>query len=180
MEIRPVVPNDAKELLEIYAPYVLETAVSFETAVPTEEEFRRRICETLKFYPYIAAVENGSIIGYAYAGRLYRRAAYDWSAETTVYISRNLRGNGAGSALYKRLEEILAGQNITNLYACITGDNGQSIAFHEKMGYKIAARFAKCGFKLGEWHDVVWMEKFIGSHDSQPSAIVPAKNSEKV
>ena len=104
MKIEFVRPEDAAELLAIYAPYVLETAISFEYEVPTVEEFRQRILDTAAKYPYLKAVEQGRILGYAYAHPFIDRRAYDWSVETTIYLQREARGNGIGRALYEALE----------------------------------------------------------------------------
>ena len=92
--IRPVTEADAEKLLAIYAPYVTDTFVTYEYTVPTVEEFRERIRNTLQAYPYFAAVENGRIIGYAYASAFHPRRAYLWSAEATVYLERGVRGRG--------------------------------------------------------------------------------------
>ena len=117
--IRPVTEADAEKLLAIYAPYVTDTFVTYEYTVPTVEEFRERIRNTLQAYPYFAAVENGRIIGYAYASAFHPRRAYLWSAEATVYLERGVRGRGVGRLLYERLEEALKQQNVQNVNACI-------------------------------------------------------------
>ena len=88
MIIRTVTEKDAHELLEIYRPYVEDTAITFEYDVPSVEEFAERIRRISANYPYIAAVENGKIAGYAYAGVFKNRAAYDWSVEVTVYVKK--------------------------------------------------------------------------------------------
>ena len=113
--IRPVTEADAEKLLAIYAPYVTDTFVTYEYTVPTVEEFRERIRNTLQAYPYFAAVENGRIIGYAYASAFHPRRAYLWSAEATVYLERGVRGRGVGRLLYERLEETLKQQNVQNV-----------------------------------------------------------------
>ena len=82
---RYVVPEDAKRLLEIYAPYVENTAITFEYDVPTLEEFIERIRHTLEKYPYIVALNNGTIVGYAYAGMFHEREAYSRCVETSIY-----------------------------------------------------------------------------------------------
>ncbi len=119
-KIRTVTPDDAPALLQIYSYYVKNTAISFEYDVPTIDEFRRRIEHTLLKYPYIAAEDNGKIIGYAYAGPFKERAAYDWAVETTIYVDKDSRGGGIGKALYLELESILKKQGILNLNACIS------------------------------------------------------------
>lgn len=167
-KIRVARKEDAEKLLKIYAPYVENTAITFEYTVPTKDEFKKRIENTLKKYPYIAAERNDEILGYAYAGELYHREAYMHSAETSIYVARNGRGRGIGTVLYDELEKLLLKQGITNLYACIayaeTEDefltNG-SVRFHEKRGFSIAGKFNKCGYKFNRWYDVVWMEKQI-------------------
>lgn len=173
LTIRMAVKEDAPELLAIYAPYVKNTAISFEYQVPTREEFTLRIANTLTSYPYLVALREGSILGYAYASAFHPRAAYGWSAELSIYVAEQLRGSGAGTRLYQALESILKKQNVLNLNACIAYPNPGSISFHEKMGYKMAGHFTKCGYKLGAWWDMVWMEKMLGEHPEHPKNFVP-------
>lgn len=178
--IRTVTPDDGEELLAIYAPYVIKTAITFEYEVPTPAEFRKRISHTLSRYPYIAAVGENEILGYAYTGSFVGRPAYDWSAETTIYISENKRKLGLGGYLYGVIEDISRAQHITNLNACIgfteTEDEfltGNSVEFHEHLGYDRVGEFHKCGFKFGRWYNMVWMEKMIGDHDGKPLPMIP-------
>ena len=119
IKIRPATEADAAEILNIYAPYITDTAITFEYDVPTLEEFTGRIRHTLEKYPYLVAVRDSEIIGYAYAGAFYGRAAYDWSAETTIYVKKGCRHIGVGTLLYQALETALKAQNIIYLYACI-------------------------------------------------------------
>ena len=110
MKIRIATTEDAKEIRKLYAPYVLNTAVSFEYEVPSVEEFQNRIGNTLKEYPYLVAVENNAIIGYAYASAFHSREAYKHSAELSVYVKQNYKGQGIGRRLYSKLEELLLKQ----------------------------------------------------------------------
>lgn len=173
MNIRTAVPEDAPSLIKIYAPYVLDTSITFEYEVPSREEFAGRIRSTLEKYPYLVAEDDGDIRGYAYASPFKSRAAYDWSVETSIYIHPDARHRGVGTALYSRLEELLHRQRVCNLCACITYPNPVSISFHERFGYKVAAHFNAAGFKLGSWHDIVWMEKELCPHDLPPLPFVP-------
>ena len=171
MRIRSATPEDAGRLLEIYAYYVVNTAITFEYDVPTLEEFRARIVQTLAKYPYLVLEEDGVIVGYAYAGVFKNRAAYLYSCETSIYIDRDKRRNGYGRILYEALEEALKAIGIKNLYACI-GDpisedeylTKDSESFHRRLGYTKVGSFHKCGYKFGRWYDMIWMEKFIGDH----------------
>ena len=119
LTIRTAVEHDAEALLQIYAPYVKKTAITFEYDVPSVEEFAGRISKVLQKYPYLVAEVNGEPVGYAYAGPFKERAAYDWAVETTVYVREDMKKSGIGRALYTALEEALAAQGILNLNACI-------------------------------------------------------------
>lgn len=173
MNIRIANVKDAKDLLHIYEYYVKNTSITFEYDTPTIEEFKSRISTTLIKYPYIVAEENGKIYGYAYASAFKSRRAYDWSVETSIYVQAGKGSHGVGTLLYNELERLLKLQNIINVNACITYPNEKSQEFHEKFGYKKVAHFTKCGYKFGQWHDMIWMEKFINEHNATPKEIIP-------
>ena len=161
VQIRTVVPDDAEELLAIYAPYVEKTAVSFEYEVPGLQEFTDRIRKTLTRYPYFAAESDGEILGYAYTGPFVGRAAYSWSAETTIYLKEDRKRMGLGRKLYEAIEAVSKAQNIQNLNACIgypEADDGyltrNSVQFHTHMGYSPIGEFHKCGYKFGRWYSM--------------------------
>lgn len=165
--------EDAAALAAIYAPYVESTSITFEYTPPSAEVFAERIREILPRYPYYVAEENGIPVGYAYASAFKGRAAYDWSVETSIYLDESHTHRGIGHILYQTLEETLRCQNVHNLCACITYPNPQSITFHESLGYRTVAHFTASGYKLGAWHDVIWMEKAILSHDLNPHPFIP-------
>lgn len=176
--IRTAVLQDAEALLEIYAPYVKNTAITFEYDVPTVEEFAGRMSNVLRRYPYLVAEVNGEPAGYAYAGPFKERAAYDWAVETTVYVKEDMKKHGIGRALYEALEKTLAAQGILNLNACIAFPEKEdeylatdSVKFHKKMGFSEVGRFHKCGCKFGRWYHMVWMEKHIGTHEENPAEV---------
>ena len=170
--LRKATKNDGEALAAIYKHYVENTAITFEYVAPTGEEFAERIAHKSEKYPFIIAEEDGRPVGYAYASEYRERAAYSWDVETSVYLDLEHQGRGIGKRLYSALEEILKLQNVVNLYACITYPNEQSIAMHESMGYKFIGRFHAAGFKMGQWRDVSWFEKRIGSWDS-PEPVIP-------
>lgn len=177
--IKVATPGDAAEMFAIYHYYVETSAVTFDDPhdALSVERFADKIAHTLERYPWLIAVSNDSIIGYAYAGPLRERAAYDWSAEATVYLTPEKRGKGTGRALYTELERLLALQGIRAIYACITTTSrtddphltNASPRFHERMGYKPVGTFANCGNKFGLWYDCIWMRKEIGETDDNPS-----------
>ena len=169
IEICAVRPENAERLLEIYSYYVKNTAISFEYEVPFLEEFRERIVNISKKYPYICAIVDGTIIGYAYAGVFHVREAYKHSVELSIYVYLERRSGGCGRALYDALEERLKAQGIKNLYACIAVPpkkadeylSFDSMKFHKKMGFKLAGHFHACGKKFDRWYDMIYMEKII-------------------
>ena len=173
ISLRVATPADASSLLAIYAPYVRDTFISFEYDVPTEEEFAGRIATTLRRYPYIVATDgSGAPLGYAYLGAFHAREAYDWAAETSIYVDGAARGRHVGKLLHGALEEAARICGLTNLEACIAyPDQGGSVGFHERMGYRMVGRFEKCGYKLGAWRDMVWMEKHIAPHAETPAPV---------
>ena len=175
LKIRIASAKDAAALLEIYAPYVKNTAITFEYEVPSLQEFERRFENILKKYPYLVAETDGKIVGYAYVSAFKERAAYDWAVETSIYIDKKLKRMGIGKKLYSVLEEILKKQNILNLNSCIAFADiedeflkNDSVYFHEKCGYSMVGKFHKCGCKFGKWYSMVWMEKFLGEHNENP------------
>ena len=168
MQIRVAEEKDAATLLEIYSYYVEKTAITFEYETPSIEEFTQRIHNIKVKYPYIVAEEKGEILGYAYGSAFHPRAAYGWCAEMSVYVQRGIHGKGVGTALYEKMEELLKKQNIVNLFACITHPNAESEAFHAARGYEKKAHFEQCGYKLGKWWDIVWMQKVIASNEETP------------
>ena len=163
--------NDAEKILEIYKPYVENTTITFEYNVPTIEEFRERIREILKDYPYIVCEYGNEIVGYAYAHRIWSRAAYQWDAELSIYTNEKYAGNGIGKKLYGILLEILKLQNVVNVYGLVTYPNKSSEKLHKYFGFKKVAFFENVGFKFGKWIAVTWFEKTINPYFENPDSI---------
>lgn len=163
--------KDAEEILNIYKPYIENTTITFEYEVPTIVEFRERIREILEEYPYIVCVYEGKITGYAYAHKIWSRAAYQWDAELSVYTDENYAGNGIGKKLYKILIEILKLQNVVNIYALVTYPNKSSEKLHNYFGFKKVALFENSGYKFGKWIGVTWFEKAISKYPKNPNPI---------
>ena len=163
--------NDAEKILEIYKPYVENTTITFEYNVPTIEEFRERIRGILKDYPYIVCEYGNEIVGYAYAQRIWSRAAYQWDAELSIYTNEKYAGNGIGKKLYGILLEILKLQNVVNVYGLVTYPNKSSEKLHNYFGFKKVAFFENVGFKFGKWIGVTWFEKAINPYFENPESI---------
>ncbi len=154
--LRLATENDAHAMLAIYEPFIHDTAFTFELVSPSMDEFRRRIRDTIKQHPWLVCedLEAGKIMGYAYAGKHHERAAYQWSANVSIYIAADQHRQGIGRKLYAALFRILAEQGYCNLYGGITLPNAPSVALHESFGFKPTALYKSVGFKFGDWHDV--------------------------
>lgn len=156
MELRVATPADARALLEIYGPYVTETSITFETEVPTLEEFQRRIRDISKQFPYLVAEENGEILGYAYAHPYHERAAYHWTVETSIYVKMDCHRKRIGARLYGALLALLRLQGVHTACAAITMPNDRSMAFHEKMGFQLGGVLPAIGYKFGTWYGTAY------------------------
>lgn len=169
--IRDAKVTDAKAIQTIYTPYVETTAITFEYNVPSKEEFCRRIETVQQKYPWIVAMVNGKVVGYAYASAFKPRDAYQWAIETSIYVDNNNKRSGIGRQLHEALEQRLKMQGILNMNACISFIDPEdeyltqdSVRFHERLGYQKVAHFHQCGKKFNRWYDMIWMEKMIGEH----------------
>ena len=160
--IRPATPADASACRAVYAPYVRDTTVTFETEVPAVEEFAGRLARALERHDWLVAELDGRILGYAYAGPVKERAAYHWSCEVSVYLDPGARGNGLGRALYRELFGRLEARGFRRLLAIIALPNDASVALHRAMGFREAGRLERIGFKHGRWLDVTWMQADLG------------------
>ena len=170
MQLRFADPRDTAACLAIYAQYI-DTSITFETALPSEDEFAGRIRAYGTVYPWLVAEENGEIL--AYAHRAQERAAYDWNAELSVYVSKDAAGRGLGTRLYRALLALLKEQGVRTAYGVVTMPNDASAALHRKLGFRQLGIYHNTGYKNGSWRDVVWFETHIGSFDGVPEPIRP-------
>lgn len=169
--VRTAHPDDAAALAEIYTPFVLGSAISFEEVPPTVEEMRERIRATLEWTPWLCATNRSDVSGFAYASRHRERAAYRWSVDVTAYVHERFRGRGAGRRLYERLFEILERQGFRRAYAGVTLPNDASVALHRALCFEPIGIYRHVGWKLGAWHDVAWFGRAIGANDgAEPPA----------
>jgi len=171
--------DDAEAISKIYAPYVLKTAVTFEYIPPAKEEFIERISNSLPMYPYLVAEIDGKVIGYSYASRFHKRAAFDRAVEVSIYLDENVRGGGIGRALYEKMEAILTAQKLCDMYVSIAVTEKEdeyltnaSPDFHHKMGFKDIALFDNVGYKFGRWYGLKWMRKILNEKNSDMPEIL--------
>ena len=181
--IRTARAEDIEPMRTIYEHYVLNSAATFNgpDEVPAPEAFAAKVTRILTRYPWLAAVRDGEVLGFAYAAPYRERAAYAWDVETTIYLHPDVRGRGIGRALYTRLEELLRAQHVRTMYACVTHTDrtddpnltDASPRFHEAMGFTVCGTMRACGFKFGRWYDILWFEKKLISGESAPEPFIP-------
>ena len=175
LTLRVATPEDGAILSDIYAHYVNTSAISYEYIAPDAAEFSTRISHKLEKYPYTVAELDGAPVGYAYACPLGSRPAFDWSVEAAIYIREDCKGMGIGKALYQKLETILKAMGIRTVTAAVASVSHDdpyltdaSIRFHLAMGYTPVGTFHNAGCKFGRWYDLTWLEKAIGTYETQP------------
>ena len=161
--IRLATKADIPAILNIYAPYVQNTAISFEYRVPTLEEFTDRFLDITARFPWLVWEEQGQVLGYVYASLPFGRAAYRWVAASSIYLAPAAQGKGIGTKLYAALEAVLAALGYRKTYAIITSDNPGSLRFHERNGFHFLCEFPECGVKFQKLYNVIWMEKNLNS-----------------
>ncbi len=173
MLLRTARVEDGAALCSIYHPYVMETAITFVMKEPTAESFAGKIQSLIPQYPFIVCEENGKAVGYAYAAELRPHDAYQWDAELSVYVDRDFHGRGIGRKLYAALLELLKIQGYQTVYGVLTLPNEKSLRLHAAFGFETLGVFPKAGYKLGKWHDIIWLQKTLGEFPDGPVPPTP-------
>ncbi len=167
MEIRSADPQrDAAACAAIYAPYVRETVISFETEPPTTQEFVARIGRTVERHPWLVGEEDGAVVAFAYAGPHRERAAYRWATDVSVYVDSRFHRRGIGRRLYLALFELLERQGFRIACAGVTLPNAASVGLHESLGFTPVGIYRRIGWKAGAWWDVGWWQRELGNGTS--------------
>jgi L-amino acid N-acyltransferase YncA len=162
--------RDAAACLAIYAPYVADTSVSFEEAVPTAHEFAELIERGARTHPWLVFEHAGRVVGYANASQHRARAAYRWAADVAIYVDPAHRRRGTGRRLYEALFELMARQGLRIACAGITLPNDASVALHRALGFEHVGIYRAIGWKAGAWHDVTWWQLRLGTDDGDRPA----------
>lgn len=166
MLLRYAAPGDAAQIAAIYRRYALTTAITFATEGPTEAEFAARIADLR--YPFLVAEEDGNVAGFVYAGAFREKEAYRWDVEMTIYLAPEHTRQGLGRRLMEKCLGLLQAQGYLTAYSCITLPGEASVGLHRKCGFEALGVFPRTGYKLGRWHDVVWMSRTLGAFDGAP------------
>jgi phosphinothricin acetyltransferase len=173
VRLRLATPDDGAACAAIYAPYVAGTCISFELLPPDGAEVGGRIARTIERWPWVVAEVDGIVRGYAYAGRFRDRPAYDWTAETTVYVDMAFHGRGIGRATMRAVLAILRLQGFHTAVAGITPPNPGSVRLHEALGFDRIGLFEEVGWKDGRWHGVEFFGLALSPREPAPVPIRP-------
>ena len=179
LSLRLATMGDAGAILDIYSHYINNTAITFEQAVPSAEEFHARMHGIMAEYPYIVCEDGGRIVGYAYAHRHQSRAAYGYSAELSIYLRTQYIGLGIGRILCRALIDLLRRQNVQTVFSAVSQPNDPSCAMHEALGFTQAGIWHNTGRKQGRWIDIVWYELAIGDYPDEPEPVIPFDKLDK-
>jgi L-amino acid N-acyltransferase YncA len=166
--VRNASERDAAACAAIYAPYVTDTAITFETDPPSPAEMAERIAAASRKHAWLVLEEEGSVVGYAYGAAFHPRAAYRWACEVSVYLELGRRRTGAGRALYSALFARLAERGLRIAVAGMTLPNDASVGLHRAMGFQPVGTYRRIGFKHGSWHDVAWTQLVLADGEDPP------------
>ena len=172
--IRPVRAEDAAAIAAIYAPYVTDSAITFEYDSPDAIEIAERIARYTPTHPWLVAEHEGTVIGYAYGSPYRTRIAYSWVAESGIYLARGAGGGGVGTRLYEALCAALADYGYVAVIGAMTLPNPASEALHARCGFRDVGTQPGIGFKFGRWHDVGFWQRDLAARDTNPTAPKPA------
>ena len=159
MLIRDASASDAEACAAIYAPYVTDTAITFELEPPTVEEMTDRITKAVKTHAWLVIEDEGRVVGYAYGGPYKERAAYRFSCEVSVYLELGRRRTGSGRALYEALFARLVERGFRTVVAGMTLPNDASAGLHRALGFDHVCTYRRIGWKHGAWRDVAWTQR---------------------
>jgi L-amino acid N-acyltransferase YncA len=163
--VRAATAADAAACAAIYAPYVTDTAITFELEPPSAAQMAERIAAA---HAWLVLEDDGVVVGYAYAGPYKERAAYRWSCEVSVYLDGRRRRRGGGRALYEELFARLAERGFRTAVAGMTLPNDPSVGLHTALGFEPIGTCRRIGFKHGRWRDVLWAQRALGRYDEEP------------
>jgi len=168
-DVRDASRHDAEACAAVYAPYVLETAITFESEPPRPAEMAERIAAAVRTHAWVVLEHGGRVVGYAYGGPFNRRSAYRWSCEVSVYLEHGRRRTGGGRALYEALFARLAARGFRTAVAGMTLPNDASVGLHSAMGFEPVGTFRNVGWKHDAWHDVAWVQRTLAAGQDPPA-----------
>jgi L-amino acid N-acyltransferase YncA len=169
MLVRDAEERDAAACAAIYATYVADTAITFETEPPSAAAMAERIAGAQRTHAWLVLEDDGDVVGYAYGSVWKTRAAYRWTCEVSAYLEPGRRRTGGGRMLYEALLRRLSARGFRVAVAGMTLPNEASVGFHRAMGFEPVGTYRRIGFKHGVWHDVAWTQRTLATGDDPPA-----------
>ncbi len=173
MEIRLATPADLPDIQAIYAHHVLHGTGTFEEIPPSLEDISARFeTGTRRGWAWLVAADATGVLGYAYYAQIRDRTAYRFTAEDSIYVREDVRGQGVGKALVSRL--LLEAEKVGfRQMVAVIGDseNVGSVGMHASLGFHHVGTLRAVGLKFGRWLDTVYMQRALGIGDE---ALPPA------
>ena len=168
MEIRPANLADIPDIQAIYGHHVLNGAGTFEEVPPSVEEMAERYNGIVRnACAFLVATGPTGVIGYAYYNPYRARSSYRYTAETSIYVRDDVRGQGVGKALVAALLTHAEAAGYRQMVAVIgDSENVASIGVHSSLGFCRAGLLRASGLKFGRWVDTVYMQRPLGHGDS--------------
>jgi len=167
--VRDASEQDAAACAAVYAPYVTDTVITFESDPPSAADMAERIRAASQSHAWLVLEDDGRIVGYAYGSRFEPRAAYRWACEVSVYVEMGRRRTGGGRLLYEELLRRLADRGFRVAVAGMTLPNDASVGLHRAMDFEPVGTYRRIGFKHGSWHDVAWMQRMLADGEDPPA-----------
>ena len=167
MTPRDATPADVTAIATIYAHHVAHGTGTFEEEAPDVAEMGRRIARVQADGCAWLVTENaGQITGYGYYAQYRDRSAYRFTAEDSIYVRDDVRGQGVGKALVAALLDHGARRGFRQMIAVIgDSENVGSIGLHLSLGFRQVGVMRAVGMKFGRWVDVVTMQRPLGEAD---------------
>lgn len=166
--VRDAQAADAAACAAVYAPYVRDTAITFELEPPGAAAMAARIAASQAGHAWVVLEREGAVAGYAYGATWQSRPAYRFSCEVSVYVEMGRRRSGAGRALYEALFERLRARGFRNAVAGMTMPNEASEGLHLAMGFRPVGAYEDIGYKFGAWHDVAYVQLQLADPGTGP------------
>lgn len=177
LTVRDATPEDMAAVQAIYAHHVRHGLATFEVVPPTLEEMSARLQAVRRAgLPWLVALAQGQVVGYAYASAYRPRPAYRHTVEDSVYVAHDRAGQGIGRVLLAGLIACCERGPWRQMVA-VVGDSGNtaSLQLHRRLGFREVGTLASVGYKLGRWVDTVILQRALGEGDATPpeAAAIP-------